>query len=159
MSYLKTMSNITEEEKNELLIGFIRHVFDEIQTEGWKTRRNEFLIQQDSYVEEEENEDAVPDDMTFNKAMDKYGNIDDSIEMFLFQVLSNPQWIEAWVHQLRPELDRTPTSFCRYWSFWNELNEFLYESSPKLVPGQLYYLREFDIDKVKEILGLDFELK
>jgi hypothetical protein len=153
------MSNITEEEKNELLIGFIRHVFDEIQTEGWKTRRNEFLIQQDSYVEEEENEDAVPDDMTFNKAMEKYGNVDESISMFLFQVLSNPQWIEAWVHQLRPELGRIPTAFCRYWSFWNELNEFLYESSPKLVPGQLYYLREFDIDKVKEILGLDFELK
>ena len=157
LSSLKIMSNITEEEKNELIVGFIRHVFDEVQTEGWKTRRNEFLTQQESYVEDDD-EDQSPDDMTFDKAMEIYGNTDETIEMFLYPVISNPQWIEAWIQQMRPDLDRRPISFCRYWSFWNELNEFLYESSINIVSEQMF-LREINYDKVKEIVGLDFDFK
>ena len=31
---------ITEKEKRELIVGFIQHVFEEVQTEGWKKRRD-----------------------------------------------------------------------------------------------------------------------
>ena len=37
------MSRITEEEKREIVIGFVQHVFEEIQVEGWKERRDVLL--------------------------------------------------------------------------------------------------------------------
>jgi len=151
------MINITEEESCELIIKFIQYVFEEVQTEGWKERRNEFLIQQDRYVEEEF--DINLDDMTFDKAMEKYGDMDLVISRFLYQVLSNPQWVETWIHHLRPDLDQRHRGFCYYWSAWGKLNDFLYKRPDDFVPGQMFYAREIDYDSVKDILGLGFQLK
>ena len=149
------MSNITEEEGRELIIEYIRYVFEEVKTEGWKTRRNEFLIQRDRYVEEEA--DTTLDDMTFDKAMEKYGDMDEVISLFLYPILENPQWVEAWIHQLRPDLDQR--GFCYYWSGWTRLNNFLYKRPDVLVPGQMFYVREINYDDVKEVLGFGFYLK
>jgi dipeptidase len=151
------MSNITEEEGRELIIEYIRYVFEEVKTEGWKTRRNEFLIQRDRYVEEEA--DTTLDDMTFDKAMEKYGDMDEVISLFLYPILENPQWVEAWIHQLRPDLDQRHRGFCYYWSGWTRLNNFLYKRPDVLVPGQMFYVREINYDDVKEVLGFGFYLK
>ena len=152
------MFNVSEEETCELIVEFVRHVFEEVKTEGWKTRRDEFITQQDHYVDDRQ-DDQIPDDMTFDKAMEKHGDTDKIISAFLYPILLNPQWVEAWTHHLRPDLDQRRKGFCCYWSMWGRLNDFLYEKPDCVVPGQIFYVREINYDKVKEVLGLDFDLK
>jgi hypothetical protein len=142
---------ISEEEKQELIIKFTQHVFEEVQTEGWKTRRNELQVQCGYWGVQ----DDFTDDMTFDKIMERNNyNLDEVISKFLCKVIGNlgTIWFKAWLSQLRPDLDiiQRPM-FWEYWA-WNSLNKFLYIEKRRDIEIVNYEL-------VKEVLGLNFDLK
>ena len=146
------MSNINEE-KYGLIVGFIQHVFDEVQTEGWRTRRNEFMLKYNSYFKNEEH--PRMDNMTFNKASDMYEDIDETISSFLFPILSNPHWLEAWILYVRPDLE----DYVDDGDLWDVFDEILYKPQDGEPGAYKYYMRSFNYDKIKEILGLDLMFK
>ena len=155
LSSLKTMSNITKEEKTELFIGFIRYVFDEIQTEGWMTRKHELLFKYNFYFMKNEECLKQMDIMTFDKAMEKYGNMDDVISKFLCQVHCN-YWLEAWILELHPELEYYVDDYAEDGELWDDFDKFLYKPSDGVSSA---YMKGIDYDKIKEILGLFLEPK
>jgi hypothetical protein len=140
------MSIITEEEKREIIIEYVRHVFEEVQTEGWKKRRNEFLFQ---YRFHTMHDFQLVDGITFDEAMMEYkGDLDEVFTYYLYPIISNPDWIEAWFYKMRPELDEREGGEREekyYWDGWDALYEFMYTNTA--------------YDDMKEILGLDIELK
>ena len=144
------MSNITEEEKIELVIGFIRHVFEEVQTEGWKTRRDEYL-----HVAGFHYEDLFRDDMTFQKMMERnHYNLDEVISTFLCRVISNIHsiWFQAWISELRPDLNiKEERQQWDKWA-WKTLNKFLYIEKS-------WHTEIVNCELVKEVLGLNIDLK
>jgi hypothetical protein len=143
------LSNI----KRETINGFIRYVYEEVQTEGWNTRKDENIVRQELCVERDvEREflvqhglkaDCDQEDMTFGKAMERYGVVDEVISEYLYPVLTNHNWMKAWMIQFKPELDKG-----QYLMMWDALCNFMY--------GWKITSR---IDEVKEMLGLVFELK
>jgi len=131
------VSSITEERKREIIVEFIQYVFGEVQTEGWKTRRAELFP--DLYEWRSEHE--ITDDMTFGRATADYGgDVDEVIHHYFNTILSNPNWLEEWVYYAHPELDQREEG--EYWNGWDMLYELMCQ-----------------VNFVKEILGLDFELK
>jgi hypothetical protein len=153
---------VNEEEKQELIIGFIRHVFEEVQTEGWKTRRDEFLIEQDLYLQSEEDPSRdIPDDMTFDKMIvERKGDVDEVISNYLYPILSSYEWIESWIYQLRPDMDQRDRGIC-YWNMWDDLHNFMYKISSKWDEKQktIEFFKMINYDDVKEVLDLNVCLK
>jgi hypothetical protein len=151
------MSNITEEEVRNIIVGFIKHVFEEVQTEGWKTRRNEFLIQYE--LESEIEVQEVADEFTFNRAMEHYGgDVDEVILEYLYPILTSFGWIEAWMYHLRDDLGGRIRGLC-YWNIWDDLDEILYTMKPIWIDNQFIFQKKKNLSDVKEILELDFDLK
>jgi len=149
------MSNITEEEKQELVIGFIRHVYEEVQTEGWKTRRNEYLQVAGFHFED----DFFRDDMTFQKKMERKNyNLDEVISSFLCRVINNINsvWFLAWISELRPDLNikEAREQWNDQWDrwAWKTLNEFLYIEKS-------WHTEIVNYELVKDVLGLNIDLK
>ena len=152
---------ITEKEKRELIVGFIQHVFEEVQTEGWKTRRDEFLIQQGVYLQSEDPSRDIPDNMTFDKVMvERNGDVDEVLEFYLYPILSSYEWSESWIYQLRSELDQRGRGVC-YWNVWEYLHDFLYKSTCVWdeKQRQMMFSKMILVDDVKEILDLNVCLK
>jgi hypothetical protein len=128
------MLNITKE-KYEMINGFIQHVFEEVQREGWKVRRDELLLQHDLYMECE----MILDGITFGEAMETYGNdVDKVMTEYLYPVISNHNWQKAWMIQFKPELDKK-----KHLIMWDALCKFLYS-----------WKVNSSVPEVKEILGL-----
>ena len=137
------MSRITEEEKREIVIGFVQHVFEEIQVEGWKERRDVLLAQ---YKLQMEGDFEYTDKKTFNNALEDYkGNLDDVFTYYLYPILSNPDWVEAWFYKMRPDLDEREEGEY-YWDAWDALYDFM-------------YMDDIAYDNMKDVLGLNFDLK
>ena len=135
MSELLKMSNITEQERQEFVEGFLRHVYEEVQTEGWQKRKN--CLTGDDYGEDD-------DDGTFDEMMERYNfNLDSVISSFLkYTVINEMNWFEAWLYKLRPDLDifedRKDRKYCGDW-LWRALNDFIWVKN---------------VEQIKEILGL-----
>ena len=149
------MLNITEEDTQKLVVEFIQYVFEEVQTEGWKSRRDEFIALGDFW--ENDDDDDYIDDMTFDKMMETYDyKLNVVISTFLCDVISNLErvWFKAWLSHKRPELDiKEDAKYWEYWT-WCSLNDFIY------VEKSWRWRREkVNFDKFKEVLGLGFELK
>jgi hypothetical protein len=149
------MSNITEEEGRELIIEYIRYVFEEVKTEGWKTRREKFVGVGDFW--ENDDDDDYTDEMTFDNMMDTYENdLNTVISIFLCDIIGNLErvWFKAWLSQKRPELDIKGDP--KYWDYWTwcSLNDFIYVEKSWRVRRE-----KVNFEKFKEVLGLDFDLK
>ena len=147
------MSNISEEETQDLVFRFIHYVFGEVQKEGWKTRRNGLQLHCGYW----QTYDNFTDDMTFNNMMERNDyDLDIVISTFLCNILNKMGntvvWFKAWISQLRPDLDMNQRPF--FWEIWawNSLNKFMYKGR-ELDEGVI------DYEWVKEILGLDIEFK
>ena len=139
VSELLKMSNITEQ---EIVKGFIQYVFEELQTEGWKTRRDDMIANCD-FRSVTDFEFDFPDDLTISKMLNSGDDLDEVIMSFLFPILTNQDWMKAWLIRYQPDLDEE-----RHWSMWDALYTFMYN-----------WQVTTRIDDVKEILGLDLCFK
>ena len=142
---------LTGEETQELVIGFIRHVFEEVQTEGWKTRRDKLQVDCGYW----RSHDNFTDDMTFDKMLEKEDNdLDGVILSFLCKIINDlgTIWFQSWVSQARPDLDIKQRPL--YWESWgwNSLNDFIYLE-------KIWHKKKVNYEQMREVLGLDFDLK
>ena len=147
------MSNITEEEARSMIVEFVQHVFEEVQVEGWKARRNELLIRQNL---EGTDEGEMPDDITtFDKAMEHYGgDMDEVLSFYLYPILSSSGWVESWIYQNQPELDERARGVC-YWNMWEDLYDFMYTMTLIRVDNQLVFQKKKNLEVMKEVLSLN----
>ena len=147
-----SMSNI----KRETIFEFIRYVYEEVQDEGWKTRKDELLARYGLQVNETETlKDFLEqhqlhmecevklDDMTFGRAMERYGIMDEVISSYLYPVLSSFEWMKAWMKEFKPELDEG-----KHLMMWDALCNFMYN----------WKVRS-RVNEVKDFLGLEICLK
>jgi hypothetical protein len=136
---------ITKEEKTELVIGFIQHVFSEIQVDGWKRRRDELLFNNTGYYHDYVKKDIYEneiEDVVFDKMMeDCQGDANEFIISLFYPIISSFGWIECWCCQQRPEIyeEHCPLSE------WEMLYNFIYKDN--------------NVDDLKELLGLNISLK
>ena len=146
------MFKISEEENCELITGFIRYVFEELRTEGWKSRRDEFLTLGGFGCEN----DFFRDEMTFDKMMEKkLYNLDEVISCFLCRIITNldATWFLAWIYQFRPDLDIKEERVD--WSSWarKSLCKFMYLEKS-------WHTEKVNYELMREILGFyDIDLK
>ena len=140
---------ISEEETEKYIAEFIRYIFREVQKEGWKTRRNGLQVHCGYW----KTYDDFTDDMTFDKMMERNNyDLDKVISTFFCKILNKlgntVVWFKSWISQLRPDLDMTQRPlFWEIWA-WNSLNNFMYIEKSIM-----------NYELVKEVLGLDFDLK
>lgn len=140
------MSNITEEKKQQIVFEFIQYVYGEIQNEGWKGRRD-LLIAGGNFTLETDFEFDFPDDLTIWKMINNGEDFDEIISSFLFPILSNKDWMKAWIIRFQTELTEHD-----HWTIWNALCEFMY--------GWTDYSTGYDkFDVVKNILDLELSFK
>ena len=136
---------VTEEEKRELVIGFIQFVFSEIQVEGWKVRRDELLFNNKGYYHDYVKKDIYEKEIagnTFHKMMeDCDGDETEFIISLFYPLISTFGWIECWCSQQRPDIYEDQCPF----SEWELLYNFIY--------------KENNVEDLKEILGLNICLK
>jgi len=133
------MSNITQ----AIVVEFIQYVYGEVQTEGWKIRRDELIAGCDFRLETDFEFD-FPDDLTFCKMMNNGEDLEEIISSFLFPILTNKDWFKAWMIRFKPDLDEQS-----HWIKWCVLCDFMY--------GWKTCDDRFDV--MKNILDLEISLK
>jgi hypothetical protein len=140
------MSNIFEEKKQQIVVEFIQYVYGELQMEGWKGRRD-LLIAQCEFPLETDFEFDFPDDLTIWKMINNGEDFEEIISSFLFPILSNKDWMTAWMIRFQTDLNEHD-----YWIMWNALCEFMYGWTDNSTG-----IDKFDV--VKNILDLEISLK
>jgi len=141
----------TEEEKKEMIYGFIQFAYGEMQTSGWATRRNEFRQQQHMADPDIDNRNQG----TFQETMEtRYdGNLELTLIHFFCNEIESRGWFDSYCFQQHPELDTRDEDYYYYWKF----DEILYE----WVDSD-HRIGDVDVDvadMLKDILGLDFCMK
>ena len=143
---------MTEEEKKELIYGFIQYAYKEMQTNGWVARRNEFRLRYHMTDTDIDGEIIL----SFPKTMDKIynGDLNKTLERFFCHEISSFGWFDAYCFHQNPELDtRDEEQYYYYWKF----NQVLYDwiDSEHKIGDCVVDLGEM----LRDILELDFFLK
>jgi hypothetical protein len=141
----------TEEERREMIYGFIQFAYGEMQTVRWTTRRNEFRLQHHTA-------DPYIDDRcqgTFQETMEKRynGDLELTLIHFFCNEIKSVGWFDSYCVQQRPELDTRDEDYYYYWVFDEVLNDWIDSD---------HYIGDVAVDvadALKDILGLDFCMK
>jgi hypothetical protein len=141
----------TEEERTEMIYGFIQFAYGEMQTVRWTTRRNDFRLQHHTA-------DPYIDDRcqgTFQETMEKRynGDLELTLIHFFCNEIKSVGWFDSYCVQQRPELDTRDEDYYYYWVFDEVLNDWIDSD---------HYIGDVAVDvadALKDILGLDFCLK
>jgi len=141
----------TEEERTEMIYGFIQFAYGEMQTVRWTTRRNDFRLQHHTA-------DPYIDDRcqgTFQETMEKRynGDLELTLIHFFCNEIKSVGWFDSYCVQQRPELDTRDEDYYYYWVFDEVLNDWIDSD---------HYIGDVAVDvadALKDILGLDFCMK
>ena len=93
--------------------------------------------------------------MTFDKMLEKEDNVLDGVILsFLCKIINDlgTIWFQSWVSQVRPDLDIKQRPL--YWESWgwNSLNDFIYLE-------KIWHKKKVNYEQMREVLGMDFDLK
>jgi len=146
------MNFISEEEQQELIYGFIRFAYEEMQTDGWISRRNEFRLRHHMTDTDIDGEIILSFPETMNKIYN--GDLNMTLERFFCHEISSFGWFDAYCFHQRPDLDtRDKGQYFYYWKF----NQILYKwiDTEHKIGEYVVGISEMLID----ILELDFCLK
>ena len=142
----------TEEERNEIINGFLRFAFDEMKMDGWVARRNDYRLQQ--HMADPDIDDRRQ--CTFQETMEKRynGDLEMTLIHFFCNEIKSSGWFDTYCFQQRPELDTRDDDYYYYWKFDEILCDW--------IDSEEHFIGEVEVDiadKLKDILGLDFCMK
>jgi hypothetical protein len=141
----------TEEERTEIIYGFIQFAYGEMQTDGWALRRNEFRLQHHMADPDIDNRNQRSFQETMEKRYD--GDLEVTLIHFFCNEIKSSGWFDSYCFQQRPEMDTRDEDYYYYWEF----DEILYDWI-----DSDHYIGDVMVDvseKLKDILGLDFCMK
>jgi len=146
-------NNIIKDIIKDIIKKFVQHVYEEVNTVGWKTRKNELLIRKNFRVDMPDTSSDFEDHMTFQYAMDKYeGNLDKVFSFYLVPILLSNWWVEVWVDDFIRNMSGKERIF-RNCEPYFELIDVLYLQHPWVLDKEMKY------EDIKDILGLNIMLK
>ena len=146
-----TMAFTTEEEKREMIYGFIRFAYSEMQTDGWALRRNDYRLQQHMADPEIDNRNQESFQETMEKRYD--GDLDKTLIHFFCNEIESLGWFDSYCFEQRPEMDTRDEDYYYYWQFDEILYDWI-DSEHKIGDVQVDV-----VGMLKDILDLDFCLK
>jgi hypothetical protein len=141
----------TEEERIEMIYGYLQYAYGEMETNGWPARRSELRLQQhivDPYIDER-------GQLSFQETMEKRydGNLEVTLIHFFCNEIKSMGWFDAYCFQQRPDMDTRDEDYYYYWGFEEVLTDWI-DSDHHI--GDV----EVDLaDALKDILALDFSMK
>ena len=143
---------ISIEVQDVLVRGFIQYAFDEMQTDGWDTRRKElieqFEIEQDGHNDQEQQP-------TFPALMERHsGDLDKVLHVLFCREIIYLGWFEAYCIQLDANWDKRIANVYCYWTFESVLSNWFFRSALDAQQKGTNGLYE-----LKELLGLNLSLK
>jgi len=148
------MQEISNEEKNVLVRGFIKFVFDEMHLENWTSRRKE-LRERFQVDPEEGNRVDDRQQPTFPEMMEIHQfDLDKVLHIFFCREIMSYAWFESFCIQLNPIWDKRDGDAYCYWTFDSILYDWFYQIARDMQERGLNVLFE-----LKEILDLNLSLK
>jgi len=160
--------NISREKFEELCVGYIQYVYNEMQTKGWMQRRSALFAEEGFNEDQYEDEDDECEEEyvgTFQDIMvTKYdGDMDKTLQYLFCEGRwwspSRRQWFTCYVLNNCAEVKETMNHMRKYEFIWRFNDEFtrwmLEDDSYQHSPEKMARATE----KFKSILGLDVCLK
>ena len=153
-----------KEELEILCVGFIQYAYNEMQTEGWTNRRNEFY--EEFHIGQYDFERFQIE--TFDNIMSATydGDLEKTIYHFFCNEVARRGWFASYCSQQRPELreqfdKETDENACFLaWVLDSQLIKWIWDNTEELKDEfEDGFECDKTTDKMKSILGLDVCLK